>query len=224
MARSSSKPSTSNSTWDPVLIISQIVSLQAIHYLALSLLVPPLLATFANREELEYEGGPSNVAMIMDWRELAARPTTPSSFNSYEKLAQWVWSGGRKWSFSNGQDVYVDGVDDIRSWILGFCWLVGALADVFALYHIVSHPRLILDFTLTLHFIHLILTTYYSSSFPTSLYYWLTIGAACIGTLILAEWLCVRREMTVGLKVEVERDREEELEMAGLMRDREGED
>lgn len=43
--------------------LSQIVSLQALHYLTLSLLIPPLLHLFADPVALNYEGGASNVGM-----------------------------------------------------------------------------------------------------------------------------------------------------------------
>ena len=50
-----------NSTWDPVLLISQIVSIQTLHYLTLSLLIPPLLTLLAEPNELDYEGGAASV-------------------------------------------------------------------------------------------------------------------------------------------------------------------
>lgn len=66
------------SRWDPVLLISQvflsfchvnclarrqIISMQTLHYLTLSLLIPPLLAVFAEPTSLMYEGGAANVGM-----------------------------------------------------------------------------------------------------------------------------------------------------------------
>ena len=50
--------------WDPILIISQIIALQTLHYVTLSLLVPPLLVMFADPGSLEYEGGAANVGML----------------------------------------------------------------------------------------------------------------------------------------------------------------
>lgn len=41
----------------------QIVSLQTLHYITLSLLIPPLLVMFAESGPLEYEGGAANVGM-----------------------------------------------------------------------------------------------------------------------------------------------------------------
>lgn len=85
----------------------QIISLQTIHYLTLALLLPPLLAAFTTPSLLEYSGGPQTVAHIIDWRELASRPTiTESSFtslnlnldgaagNGWRKL-RGAWSGGK---------------------------------------------------------------------------------------------------------------------------------
>jgi hypothetical protein len=63
--------------WDPVLIISQIISLQTIHYLVLSLLIPPVLQWTTNPQALEYAGGPRVTAYVLDWREIASRSTAP---------------------------------------------------------------------------------------------------------------------------------------------------
>ena len=49
--------------WDPVLLIAQIIAMQTLHYVTLSLLVPPLLVMFADPGSLEYEGGAANVGM-----------------------------------------------------------------------------------------------------------------------------------------------------------------
>lgn len=70
--------------WDPVLIICQvgdqlmflafkllidcrrfkIIAMQALHYLTLSLLIPPLLWLFAEPNTLTYEGGAANVGEL----------------------------------------------------------------------------------------------------------------------------------------------------------------
>ena len=64
-------------------------------------------------------------------------------------------------------------------------------------------PRLILDFALTLVFNHLVSSTYYSSSLPTSLFFsivTLQVGGAVL-TIIVAEQLCVKRGMSEELSV-----------------------
>lgn len=63
--------------WDPVLIISQIISLQTIHYLVFALLAPPILEHTTNPDALAYAGGPRVTGYILDWREIASRSTAP---------------------------------------------------------------------------------------------------------------------------------------------------
>jgi hypothetical protein len=60
-------------------LLHQILTLQCLHYLVLSLIVPPLMMTLAfRRPALDFQGGPTSLAMILDWREIAGIPTLPS--------------------------------------------------------------------------------------------------------------------------------------------------
>jgi protein SYS1 len=77
------------------------------------------------------------------------------------------------------------------------------LSSIYYLYTLIRRPRLILDFSLTLIFNHLVLTTYYSASLPTSLFFWAVMGAGAILMVVTAEQLCVKREMREGLNVGV---------------------
>lgn len=149
--------------------------------------------------------------------------------------------GGGAWS---GQ------MDPRRGWIIAICWLVTcgaeyvyvllicscrhhrriALSSFFTnsityLYHLIRRPRLILDFTLTLLFNHLVLTTYYSSALPSSIFFWAVMAIGAAGTVIVAEQVCVKREMEEGLKVSMGSgtgggagEDGDEIEMGGLLR------
>lgn len=66
------------------------------------------------------------------------------------------------------------------------------------IYYLIRRPTHILDFSLTLIFIHVILTTYYASSFPTSLFFWAIMAGSSALQIIWSEQLCVRREMKEG--------------------------
>ncbi|KAI0091442.1 integral membrane protein S linking to the trans Golgi network-domain-containing protein [Irpex rosettiformis] len=205
-----------SSGWDPVLIISQIISLQALHYLTLAVTVSPLLSLFAEPSYLEYEGGAANVGMIMDWRQMAGRPTTGASLADAWKNLHSVWSGGHQVGDSrtalwNGQ------IDSVRGWIIAACWIAVSGADICYLYLLIRRPRLILDFTLTLLFNHLVLTTYYSSAIPTSLLFWAVMAVSAVLMVVVAEQLCVKREMQEGLQVVSAADGDE-MEMGGLLR------
>ncbi|KAE9405384.1 hypothetical protein BT96DRAFT_988430 [Gymnopus androsaceus JB14] len=207
--------SSKSSNWDPILLISTglIVSMQTLHYLTLSLFIPPLLTLFAEPTSLAYEGGASSVGMIMDWREMAGRPTVRGIYDS-EKWGSysWAWSGGKILGFTWREDQLRGGLEPMRGWIIAFCWIIACFADIYYLYILVRRPRLILDFAVTLAFNHLLLTTYYSSSIPTSLFFWAVVLAGTAMTVIIAEQLCVKREMNEGLNVAPVRAQEDDLE------------
>jgi len=189
---------TTISNWDPILLLSQIVSMQTLHYLTLSLIIPPFLAAFADTTSLNYEGGAASVGMIMDWRQMAGRPTV-IGMPIGERW--WAWSGGRKVGYGWKADQWDGRMDPMRGWIIAFCWIVACSADIYYLYKLIRRPRLILDFSLTLVFNHLVLTTYYSAALPTSLFFWLVLLGGATLTIVIAEQLCVKREMTEGLSV-----------------------
>ncbi|CAA7265217.1 unnamed protein product [Cyclocybe aegerita] len=208
---------TTLSNWDPILLLSQIVSMQTLHYLTLCVITPPLLATFAESTSLNYEGGAASVGMIMDWREMAGRPTVVG-MPIGERW--WAWSGGKKVGYGWKDDQYNGTMDPMRGWIIAFCWLVACSADIYYLYKIVRRPRLILDFALTLVFNHFVLTAYYAAAIPTSLFFWAIVSGGAVLTVTFAEQLCVKREMSEGLNVmpiRAEDQAVEEMEMGGLL-------
>jgi len=156
----------------------------------------------------------------MDWREMAGRPT----FRRLHGEERWssftgAWSDGRKVA-EGPWYMGPDGRGDhIRGWILASCWVLASTADVYYLYHLVRRPRLILDFTLTLLFNHLVLTTYYSAVLPTSLFFWIVLLGSSLLTLFLAEQMCVKREMSEGLVIAMNTQEAGDVEMDALRRD-----
>ncbi|KAI5120960.1 hypothetical protein M0805_001664 [Coniferiporia weirii] len=209
--------------WDPVLIISQIVSLQALHYLTLSLLIPPLLWVFAEPNALAYEGGAANVGMVMDWREMAGWPTVHGLQGDGRRgwsVFRGAYSDGQKVGTGTWVDPFKDGntyyqwdgrTDPLRGWVIAFCWMVAAAADIYYLYALVRRPRLVLDFTATLVLNHVVLSTYYSGALPSSLFFWLVVLLGAAATVVAAEQLCVRRELREGLQTATAEP--EEMEM-----------
>lgn len=207
--------------------------MQSLHYLTLATLAPPLLAIFAAPEALSYEGGAASVGMVMDWREMAGRPT----FRLLHGEERWnafagAWSGGKKLTEGGVQP----GVDPLRGWVLGVAWVLASTVEcavipyisyvyvshprsAYYLFAIVRRPRLILDFALTLLFNHLVVTTYYAAAVPTSIFFWVVVLAGAALTVVLGEQLCVKREMTEGLAV-VRGSDGDNVEMEGLMQRR----
>ncbi|GAA6010026.1 hypothetical protein JCM10207_007524 [Rhodosporidiobolus poonsookiae] len=198
--------------WDPVLIISQIVSLQALHYLTLALVLPILLSILAKSDLLAYEGGASSIGMAMNWRAFtgatvsgvpASRILQPGLVGLSAAASGGYGGVGVKvdeYELSRGV-VRVIESDAMRGWAVAVGWVAASMADIFFLYHIVRRPTHILDFSLTLIFNHLILTTYYSSAFPSSFFFWFVLAASTVAQIVLAEQWCVRREMRDGFSV-----------------------
>jgi len=94
-------------------------------------LVPPLLRLFAEPVSLAYEGGVSSIGMIMDWREMAGRPTVRGIYDA-ERWGSysysWAWSGGKIVGFSWREDL-LGGVDPRRGWIIAFGWIAACCVE-----------------------------------------------------------------------------------------------
>lgn len=91
--------------------------------------------------------------------------------------------------------------DPMRGWVVALGWILTSLLDVVYMYHLVRRPTHILDFSLTLIFNHLILTTYYANAFPTSLFFWFILSISTVAQVVLAEQCCVARDMHEGFTV-----------------------
>jgi hypothetical protein len=59
----------------------------------------------------------------------------------------------------------------------------------------VSRSKLVPDFALTIHFLHLVATTFYSHSLPTNLLWWGLQFASAAMMTFLGMWACQRREL-----------------------------
>ncbi|GAA5948864.1 hypothetical protein JCM3765_003934 [Sporobolomyces pararoseus] len=198
--------------WDPVLIISQIVAFQAIHYLTLALILPLFLSIFASTDLLSYEGGSSSISLAMDWRAFTGRTVSGIPAGRILKpglatleIATMKITKGTVVNVS-AEDlargvVRVVEWDSLRGWAVSFAWMLTSFIDILYLYHFVRRPTHILDFSLTLLFNHTILTTYYSHSFPSSLFYWFVLVISVIVQIVTAEQMCVKREMREGFQV-----------------------
>jgi hypothetical protein len=64
-----------------------------------------------------------------------------------------------------------------------------------------------------------VLTTYYSAVLPTSLFFWSVVLGSSFLTLLLAEQMCVKREMSEGLVIAMHNQDAGDVEMGALRRD-----
>jgi hypothetical protein len=64
--------------------------------------------------------------MIMDWREMAGRPTVVE-VPIGERW--WAWRGGKKVGYGWTEDLWDGTMDHRRGWIIACCWIVACSAE-----------------------------------------------------------------------------------------------
>ncbi|CAG8458027.1 89_t:CDS:2 [Ambispora gerdemannii] len=163
-----------SNVWDPLLIIPQIIALQALYYTSISIIVLFTLLITGNDITLDH---------LLDYREFRG--------------------------------------DTVLGWTLGFAWISNSVVGIYLLIRVVQRAKLVLDFTITLHFFHLIITSYYSGHIPTTFVWWAINVTTCCIMIFGGELYCMRKEMepiiTAPIKnkksAEVDRDRYEMVPM-----------
>ncbi|PGG96313.1 hypothetical protein AJ79_04305 [Helicocarpus griseus UAMH5409] len=85
--------------------------------------------------------------------------------------------------------------DTTIGWTLGLVWLLNSAVGVIFLLLWVSRSKLIPDFALTIHFLHLVITSFYTHSLPANFLWWgLQIVSSALMTF-LGMWACQWREL-----------------------------
>ncbi|KAK2626209.1 hypothetical protein QTJ16_004471 [Diplocarpon rosae] len=85
--------------------------------------------------------------------------------------------------------------DTTVGWMLGLVWLLNALISVIPILLLISRSKLVPDFAISLHVIHLLIVSVYSHSLPQNLLWWLLqISSAALMTA-LGLWACQWREL-----------------------------
>lgn len=69
-----------------------------------------------------------DVGMVMDWRQMAGRPTISSvSGRDPWQALHIVWSGGKQVAYDTS---HWDGrIDPLRGWIIAGCWMAASAAE-----------------------------------------------------------------------------------------------
>lgn len=88
--------------------------------------------------------------------------------------------------------------------MLGVVWLLVSLFVVIVLLLLISRSKLVPDFALTLHLLHLLATSLYTRRIPSNLLWW-GLQAGSAGVMVsLGIWACRYRELrpiTFGTRV-----------------------
>lgn len=85
--------------------------------------------------------------------------------------------------------------DVTTGWTLGLCWMLDSLITVIPILLLIARSKLVPDFALTIHGVHLVVTSLYTREIPTTLYWWF-IQVCSAGLMIgLGMWACQWREL-----------------------------
>ncbi|KAJ4293040.1 hypothetical protein N0V88_005704 [Collariella sp. IMI 366227] len=86
--------------------------------------------------------------------------------------------------------------DTTQGWLAGFIWVLdGGLIMAAAITALIGRSKLVLDFALSLHGIHLVVVTFYSGQLPRNTAWWFSMMAASTLSVALATWGCRYREL-----------------------------
>ncbi|KAK4161838.1 integral membrane protein S linking to the trans Golgi network-domain-containing protein [Cladorrhinum sp. PSN259] len=87
--------------------------------------------------------------------------------------------------------------DTTQGWLLGFIWILdGGLLIALSIIALISRSKLVPDFALTLHFIHLVVTYFYTGhTLPSHTAWWITMFSSSVICILLATWGCQYREL-----------------------------
>ncbi|KAI1397953.1 integral membrane protein S linking to the trans Golgi network-domain-containing protein [Hypoxylon fuscum] len=85
--------------------------------------------------------------------------------------------------------------DTTQGWLMGFVWLCCAGVVVAAIVALVGRSKLVLDFALSLHFIHLVVVSLYTGFVPRNLGWWATMIVSSIVTVMGGSYGCQWREL-----------------------------
>jgi len=85
--------------------------------------------------------------------------------------------------------------DTTVGWMLGLVWMLNSLVSVVSILLLIARSKLVPDFALTVHALHLIFTSLYSRSIPSTWFWW-ALQAASAGLMTsLGVWTCQYREL-----------------------------
>ncbi|KAF2685753.1 hypothetical protein K458DRAFT_364746 [Lentithecium fluviatile CBS 122367] len=85
--------------------------------------------------------------------------------------------------------------DTTVGWTLGLVWVLNSLTCVVFILLLIARSKLVLDFALTIHFIHLIVTSLYSHGIPSNFFWWALQLCSMVVMTFLGVWACRWREL-----------------------------
>lgn len=171
MPRSRRRPARPGALSDlsPTRILTQIALLQLSYYVGAAILIL-FVALVAGQQP--------GAGLILDWRNIRGDVTT-----GWTAALCWLLNAVVTYVLLSG------------SWHSRVCVLTAASRSVIPIMLLIARSKLVPDFALTIHLLHLIATTLYTRMIPFSLYWWLVQAFSSAIMVSLGVWACQWREL-----------------------------
>ncbi|EMD00193.1 hypothetical protein BAUCODRAFT_42515, partial [Baudoinia panamericana UAMH 10762] len=85
--------------------------------------------------------------------------------------------------------------DVTTGWTLALCWILDSLITVIPILLFIARSKLVPDFALTIHFLHLVVVSLYARSVPSTVYWWLVQACSAALMVSVGVWACQWREL-----------------------------
>ncbi|TKA22381.1 hypothetical protein B0A50_08263 [Salinomyces thailandicus] len=85
--------------------------------------------------------------------------------------------------------------DVTTGWTLALCWGLDGLMMVIPILLLIARSKLVPDFALTIHLLHLVTTALYTRAIPDTFYWWLVQFCSAAIMTALGMWACRWREL-----------------------------
>ncbi|CAM1509110.1 Fc.00g028490.m01.CDS01 [Cosmosporella sp. VM-42] len=86
--------------------------------------------------------------------------------------------------------------DTTHGWLMAFVWVLdGGLCMSVAIITLIARSKLVPDFALTVHFLHLLITTIYSGRIPRNAMWWTAMLLSAALSIAISIWGCRYREL-----------------------------
>ncbi|KAI7863721.1 integral membrane protein S linking to the trans Golgi network-domain-containing protein, partial [Spinellus fusiger] len=86
-------------------------------------------------------------------------------------------------------------IDTVSGWTLALVWCIHAVLAIPVLVLVLQRAKLVLDFVVTMHGLHLVIVFMYRHTLPTSGLWWLLQIIHCLIMTLGGEWACMQQEM-----------------------------
>ncbi|KAM9317412.1 protein SYS1 homolog [Gastrophryne carolinensis] len=120
-------------------------------------------------------------------------------FIYYSSLGLWIAALDMLIGFSPSLDQIFHpeslGFSSVRSRVSMMAFILNSLTCALGLLYFIRRGKQCLDFTVTVHFFHLVACRIYNSQLPGTITWWL-LNVVCIGLMaVIGEYLCLRTEL-----------------------------